>query len=133
MWLDAITNPQAIANLYDDPTVFDKARLHRVRLSEADPIAVVEITINAKPSRLPARWRKTINTTVVELQLVGLSNILLSSWSPQSPPRITVAKGSDGLVILSTDDESLRAVCQIVYVGRIEGYLRDESSSCYQQ
>lgn len=124
MWLDAVINPQAIASLYDDPTAFDKARLHRISLNEADPIAVLHVTISETPSRRPIRWAAKVNATVVELNLVGISSIILSAWTPANPPRFTMMKGSDGLVVLESEDQSFRAICEFVYVMTVHGYCR---------
>lgn len=128
----AVSNPQALVSVYDDPAVLGQARLHRLSFKESDPIAVLQLAVTARPSKLPPRWPKNSNAVLIELHLVGLSSVLLSAWTPQSPPRVIMSKGDDSLVTLVADDNSLHIVCQMVHLSRIEGYCRDEGSSCYR-
>jgi hypothetical protein len=128
----AISNPQAIATVYDDPKVLDQAKLHRLAFREDGPIAVMTLALHSKPSRLPARWSKNVNATIIELDLVGLSSVLLSAWTPGDPPRVTISKGDDDLVTLAAEDKSLHIVCQFVRVRSVEGYCWGGDSSCYR-
>lgn len=129
MTLEVLSNPKAVLNVYADPSVLDTARLHALAFSMGDPTAVMRISILGKATNPPSRWPKEANAAVLELQLIGLSDVLLSAWTPEHPPRIGISKNNDDLIVITADDESVHVVCRAVYVSAVKGYCRDEQDS----
>lgn len=129
MSLKAFSNPEAILNIYDSPDVTDHLQLHRLTLNESSSSIIMDLTLNAKPSNPPSRWNAKTNASIITLQLSGIKRLLLCKWAPEAPPRVTLAKNEEGLVIVNTSDDSFRVICEYAYVLNINGYIRDNTSS----
>jgi Immunity protein 50 len=124
MSLNAISNPEAITSVYEDPAILDRVVLNRLTLAEREPFAAVHVLVNSKPAKVPPRWNKKVNATAIQLDLIGLLSISLSGWMPHKPLGIKMTKDNNGLVTLAADDGSLHIVCQFVRVAHINGYIR---------
>jgi hypothetical protein len=121
MALEAISNPEAISTLYEDPCVMDTAFLHALNLSPNDPKVKLVVRIPSAPSRTPVRWRKT-DKTLIEMQILDIRSLRISAWQPERPTPIKITRGENGLISLKTDDGSLHIVCGWIYVDRIHPY-----------
>jgi hypothetical protein len=121
MALEAISNPEAISTLYDDPSVMDNAFLHAIELSPNDPKVKLVVMIPSAPSRTPGRWRKT-DKTLIEMQVLDITSFRISAWQPERPTPIKIARGEDGLISLKAEDDSLHIICGWIYVDRIRPY-----------
>lgn len=121
MALEAISNPEAISTLYDDPSVMETAFLHGIELSPNDPKVKLVVLIPSAPSRTPGRWRKT-DKTLIEMQILDIQSLCISAWKPEQPRPITIARGEDGLISVRSQDDSLHMICGWIYVSRIRPY-----------
>jgi hypothetical protein len=118
MSLKAISNPEAVATLYDDPQILDKAFLHGLELSPNDPIVKLFIRLEAAPTRIPKRWGNS-SRTILETQVVDVKHLHLSAWNPIQPTALKIARAEDGLISIVAQDGSLDITCGWIYVAQI--------------
>lgn len=118
MSLRAISNPEAIATLYDDPQVLDKAFLHGLKLSSNDPMVELFIRLEAAPTRIPKRWNKP-SRTILETQVLDVTSLHVSAWNPIQPTALKITRAEDRLISIVAQDGSLDITCGWIYILQI--------------
>jgi Immunity protein 50 len=121
MTLDTINNSKAISSLYDDPEILEKGFLHALHLSPNSPTVTLYVRIASVPQRSPVKWG-TPNNTILELQLVDVTSLHVSAWTPNQSTAVNIKREENGLISVVSADGSLGIICGWIYVARVHPY-----------
>ena len=128
-WLNAVSNPESVATLYDDvPELLD------VVLSEfhADLTGTIRLAILNLPFPKfpPERWQRDgKNAVILRLDVFGVNSLALLAWCVEQTVSVNIARLSEHLVRLTVDakERVLELECNSISIARVEGYHREAS------
>jgi hypothetical protein len=125
-WLLAVSNPQALKSLYSSPP--NLSCLHSVSLDRDGPTIRLVLELDSFPIRPPKRWPANASCLLIQLDLFGLSEVLISGLegSALRQARFEIARGVVSFE-LSSQGFLVRGKCLDAYIQRLRPLVRDVS------
>ncbi|MBQ0848681.1 hypothetical protein J8N05_10720 [Streptomyces sp. BH-SS-21] len=118
-------NPDGINSIYQgSPPRLEGVHIHEVGLSREGPLLRVRFDLPDYPAHAPRAWQlQGFNTVQVELGFGGLRGVEISGFSTHVVGDIALVKDETVQASISSNETSVRAVADIVYVTKMTAYL----------
>jgi hypothetical protein len=121
-WLDAVSNPQAIRQLYKD--IPELAEIHELSLHRDGPKLELRIELATFADAPPARWAPELNRVQIVLRFVSVERLRLAEWTTSNQLVAYALKRSGRSIDFSFEGApwSLTGVCKFVDVASVTAY-----------
>ncbi len=124
-WLDIVSNPKAIAHLYDEVPPLNNMEVIKLTLKSAGPTLTFQMDMPRFADHRPARWEPESNTVSVELDFFAVENLQITGF-PSMPILAFEMKKEGRLIAVSALGENckLEFSCLDVSIQKASGYMK---------
>lgn len=130
-WIEIVTNPKAILNLYDSSPPLTKVDLLEIHHRPARAMMDIRVALYLFPDHPPKRWHQDANTVDLSFTLQPVRSFISNLKGPDQIRGVNLQMTKDSdicrVVIEEHSDTLLECEAERIYIKKIHSYQIKES------
>jgi hypothetical protein len=124
-WLEVVSNPKAIAHLYDAVPPLNNMEVTKLILKSAGPTLTFNMDMPRFADYRPSRWEPECNVVSVEIDFFAVENLQLTGFPPMPILDFEIRK-EGRLIAVSASGKNCKIefTCLDVSIQKVSGYAK---------